>query len=174
MENKEFKIALFMLPLLTQGGGAEKYFIELARNLRERGIEADILTMDENFFRKFARFLHIFARGNFFGKINVRGREKEEEILERLGTVRWIKTSYKNLNKELQKYDIIYAKNELVDLLLLKGKSYKSLPPIIVGVHTPIFYPQANSFISKLHNFLYSSFFYRWLCLLYTSDAADE
>jgi glycosyltransferase involved in cell wall biosynthesis len=163
MESKEFKVALFMLPLLTQGGGAEKYFIELARNLRERGVEADIVTMDENFFRKFARLLHIFARGNFFGKINTQGREKEEEIRKQLGEARWLKTSYKNLDKKLREYDIIYTKNELVELLLLKGKGCKNLPPIIVGVHTPLFYPVTNSFISRLHNFLYLSFFYRWL-----------
>ncbi|PIU78235.1 MAG: hypothetical protein COZ28_01385 [Candidatus Moranbacteria bacterium CG_4_10_14_3_um_filter_44_15] len=163
MENKEFKIALFMLPLLTQGGGAEKYFINLARNFRDRGIEMDVITMNENFFNKFARLLHIFALGNFFGKIDTIGRESEESIKRQLGKARWIKTSYKNLGKGLRNYDIIYAKNELVDLVLLKSKGYKKLPPIIVGVHTPIFYPETKSFISKLHNFLYSSFFYSWL-----------
>ena len=163
MENKKFRAALFMLPLLTQGGGAEKYFIEIARNFREKGIEADVVTMDENFFRKFARLLHIFVLGNFFGKIGVTGRECEEEISHQLGRARWIKTSYKNLKKIFQNYDIVYSKNELAELVLLKHIGYKNLPPVIVGVHTPIIYPEAKSFISKLHNFLYSSFLYRRL-----------
>lgn len=163
MESKEFRIGLFMLPLLTQGGGAEKYFIEIAENLNEKGIQADIITMDKNFFQKFARLIHIFTHGNFFGKINISGRESEEGISHQLGKARWIKASYKNLGKILRDYDIIYSKNELVELILLKRIGYKKLPPVIVGVHTPIIYPKTNSFISKLHNFLYLSFFYKWL-----------
>jgi glycosyltransferase involved in cell wall biosynthesis len=161
--SKKNKVCFFMLPLLTQGGGAEKYFIEIARNFRERGIEADVVTMDENFFRKFARLLHIFAMGNFFGKIAITGRESEEEVLHHLGKARWIRASYKNLRKILREYDVVYSKNELVELALLKRIGYKKIPPVIIGVHTPIIYPETKSFISKLHNFIYSSFFYRWL-----------
>ncbi|MDI6777752.1 MAG: glycosyltransferase family 4 protein [Patescibacteria group bacterium] len=163
MENRKFKIALFMLPLLTQGGGAEKYFINLARNFSKRGYETDIITMDENFFRRFARVLHIFALGNFLGKIDTGGRENEEAVEKQLDEARWIKASTKNLRNILGNYDVIYAKNELVDLALLKFIGYKKLPPIIVGVHTPVFYPGTKSFISRLHNFLYLSFFYKWL-----------
>lgn len=152
-----------MLAPLTQGGGAEKYFIELARNLRKRGVEADVVTMNEKFFQKFARLLHIFARGNFFGKIDIKGREKESDILRQLGGARWRKTDCKNLGKVLGEYDLIYAKNELADLVLLKARSCKKLPPVVVGVHTPVFYPKTRSFISKFHNYLYSSFFYKWL-----------
>ncbi len=161
MKNK--KIALFMLPLLTQGAGAEKYFIELARNLAQKGITVDVLTLDENFFKKFARLLHIFYAGDFFGKIDISGRESEETVKENLGNARWIKSSFKDLKKKLNDYDVIYSKNEIVDLFLLKMAGYKKLPPIIVGVHTPIFYQLTDSFFSKLHNFLYQSFLYKWL-----------
>jgi len=168
-----------MLPLLTQGGGAEKYFIELARNLRTRGIEADVVTMDENFFRKFARLLHIFTRGNFFGKIEISGRESENAVHEKLGGAHWIKTSRKNLGATLRKYATIYSKNEIVDLALLKLIGYKKLPPIVVGVHTPIFFPDAKSFITKLHNWLYSGFLYKWLlrdvkCIHVSNKAAKD
>jgi glycosyltransferase involved in cell wall biosynthesis len=161
MENKKFRIALFMLPLLTQGGGAEKYFIDLARNLSEEGYQTDIVTMDENFFNKFARLLHIFALGNFFGKIDTSGREKEDTIKQQLGKALWIKTNFKNLGNILKNYDIVYSKNEIVELVLLRFVSCKKLPPIVLGVHTPIYYPKTKSFISKLHNFLYSGFFYK-------------
>ena len=163
MESRGFKVGLFMLPLLTQGGGAEKYFIELARNLNERGIQLEVITMDENFFRKFARLLHIFTRGNFFGKIDISGRESEDEISKQLGKARWIKTNFKNLGRVLGEYDVVYTKNELVDLFLLKFIGYRNLPPVVAGIHTPVFYPEAKSFLSKLHNFLYLSSFYRWL-----------
>lgn len=161
MKNK--KIALFMLPLLTQGAGAEKYFINLAKNLSERGIQTDVITMDEQFFKKFARLLHIFTHGNFFGKIDISGREKEEAINNQLGEAKWIKVSWKNLKKTFNNYDIVYSKNELVDLFLLKMIGYEKIPPVIVGVHTPIFYPSTKSFFSKLHNFLYLGLSYRWL-----------
>lgn len=172
-----------MLPLLTQGGGAEKYFIELARNLRERGMEADVVTMDERFFSRFARCLHIFTRGNFFGKIDTSGRESEEAVKGQLGGARWIKSSRKNLRRVLNDYDIIYSKNELVDLGLLKFIGYRKLPPVVVGVHTPIFFPNAKSLITKLHNFLYLGFFYKWLlqgaeCIhvsnIFTKNLVDE
>lgn len=179
MESKKFRAALFMLPLLTQGGGAERYFIELVRGFGEREIEADIVTMDKRFFRKFARLLHIFVLGNFFGKIDTIGRESEESIRRQLGKARWIKASYKNLSKDLRNYDIIYAKNELVDLFLLKLVGYRKLPPVIVGVHTPIYYPKTKSFISKLHNFLYSGFLYKWLlrgakCIHVSNKATED
>jgi len=152
-----------MLQPLTQGGGAEKYFVDLARNFSEKGCSADIVTMDEKFFRKFARLLHIFARCNFFGEIDTAGRESKEEVLRQLEKARWLRVNFSGLRKILGSYDVIYAKNELVDLFLLKMIGYKKLPPIIVGVHTPIFFPEAKSFIARLHNFLYSGFVYRRL-----------
>lgn len=160
---KKIKIVLFMLPLLTQGGGAEKYFIELAENLSSRrGIKMDVITMDENFFRVFARLLHLF-RLRFFTKIDISGREKEEDVKKRLRKAAWIKSSLRELKTILSQYNVIYAKNEIVDLFLLKLIGYRNLPPIVVGVHTPLFYPVGNSLDVKIHNFLYSSSFYRWL-----------
>jgi len=160
---KNRKIALFMLPLLTQGAGAEKYFINLAKNLSDMGNEVVVITMDEKFFKKFARLLHIFTHGNFFKKIDVSGREKEADIKNQLGGARWIKSSWGNLKEALNGYDIIYSKNELVDLFILKTIDYKKIPPVVVGVHTPIIYPSTGSFMSKLHNLLYLSFIYKWL-----------
>lgn len=164
---KDKKIALFMLSPLTHGGGAEKYFINLAKNLdKENGIKADVITFDDKSFRRFARLLHAFTRGNIFGKIDdyERGmRETRGDIEKGLGGARWIESPRKKLGKIFRNYDIIYAKNELIDLFNLKMIGYKKLPPIIVGVHTPIIYPKTKSFSAKLHNFLYSIFIYKWL-----------
>jgi len=161
------KIALFMLPPLSLGLGAEKYFIELVRNLQIRELGADVVTMDEKFYQKFARALHIFFSLNFFKSIDISGHESEGWVKKNLGQSKWIKTSFKNLANTLQKYDLIYSKNEIADLLLLKLIGFKNLPPIVVGVHTPILYPRANSFSAKLHNFLYSSLFFKWLLNLF-------
>ncbi len=160
---KKEKIALFMLPLLTQGGGAERYFIELAKNLSTgREAKADVITMNENFFRVFARLLFLF-RLRFPLRIDISGREKEEDIKKKLGKASWIKSPWGKLKITLSRYDVIYAKNEIVDLLLLKLIGYRNLPPIVVGVHTPLLYPIGSSLDVKIHNFLYSSLLYRWL-----------
>lgn len=161
--NDRKKIGLFMLPLLTQGGGAEKYFIELAQNLSNyNDVQADIITMNESFFKKFVRLLFTLnLRFNF--KIDISGREKEEDIIKKLGKAKWIKSSFGDLANNLNNYNVIYSKNEIVDLILLKLIGYKKLPPIIVGIHTPIYYPIVKSFNSKLHNFIYSGLLYRWL-----------
>jgi len=40
---------------------------------------------------------------------------------------------------------------------------YQKLPPVVVGIHTPLTYNNTKSFISKVHGLLYSKFFYKWL-----------
>jgi len=159
----KLKIALFMYPLLTEGGGAEKYFIELANNLSEKkDVVIDVVTMDVNFF-KFFTFLLNFYWLRPFARVDALGREKEADIRKRLGRAKWVNSSLKDLKKNLEQYDVIYSKNEIVDLALLKIVGYDNLPPVIVGVHTPVYYPQTKSFSSKLHNFLYGGRFYRFL-----------
>lgn len=160
---KSYKIALFMISPLNRGGGAEKYFINLAKNLNSNNLTFDVITMDDNIIRVFSRLLHIYYHQNFFGKIIDIRRENKKTIIKNLGVSKWLRTSWKNLGKSLNEYDIIYTKNELVDLFLLKSVGYKKLPPIIIGVHTPIFYPITKSFYSRLHNFLYMGPIYKWL-----------
>lgn len=173
------KIALFMLAPLTDGGGAEKYFINLAKNLRQRGIEADIITMDKTFIERFAKWLYLFYYRKWFRHIDTSGRESESSIKEILDKANWIRVNFENLGKTLRAYDAIYSKNEIVDLALLKRSGYKNLPPVIVGVHTPLYYPEAKSFNSKLHNFLYSGILYKWLlrgtkCIHVSNSSAKE
>jgi glycosyltransferase involved in cell wall biosynthesis len=152
-----------MLPFLNQGGGAEKYFIELASWLsKQKGTEVDVITVDEDFFKLFAFLINI-CRLKPFAKIDISGREKEADVRKRLGRAKWIKSSLQTLRERLSQYDVVYSKNEIVDLALLKALGYSKLPPIVVGVHTPVFYPQTNSFNSKLHNFLYGDGLYRFL-----------
>jgi len=155
-----------MLPLLTQGGGAEKYFMSLASWLnsnKKNNIKADVITLDQRSFAHFARLIHIFYHLNFFGKIDISGREKESNLYKKFKSLSWIKVSFSDLRKTLRNYDLIYSKNEIAELFTLKLIGYRKLPPIIVGVHTPAYYPRAKSIYSKIHNWLYSSPFYKWL-----------
>ena len=160
---KRLKIALFMIAPLSFGGGTEKYFINLTKNLSEKNIKVDIITMDNSFNKVFIRLINIYYLKDLFKKTTKTGREDKGTIEKNLGKGKWIRSSWKNLKKILNNYDIIYTKNELVDLFLLKCLNFNKLPPIIVGVHTPIFYPVTKSFYSKFHNFLYMGPVYRFL-----------
>jgi glycosyltransferase involved in cell wall biosynthesis len=160
---KKIKIGLFMLPLLTEGGGAEKYFINLAKNLSTKNNPVKIITFDKSSYKIFIRILFIIYKRNFFKKIDISGRESERSIESQLGYAKWIKSSISNLKKQLQKFDVIYSKNEIVELLLLKIIGYKNLPPIIVGVHTPLKFNNPITLTQKLHNILYKKLFYNLL-----------
>ena len=57
---KRLKIALFMIAPLSFGGGTEKYFINLTKNLSEKNIKVDIITMDNSFNKVFIRLINIY------------------------------------------------------------------------------------------------------------------
>lgn len=150
---------------LTQPGGAQKYFIELAGNLNSAGTPVDIITMNRRFLRLVTTILHFYYRFDFkelFAK-NLDKVEDRKKVLDRMNGSSWIEASLKDLRKILNRYDLIYTKNEVAELVLLKLLGYSKLPPIIVGVHTPVLYPFSKASTSKFHNFLYGSFFYKWL-----------
>lgn len=157
----EKKVALFMLPLLTQGGGAEKYFINLASNINNRFKRVDIVTLNEADFKRLAKLFYLSHLD--FNQVNIDGREKEKVIIAKLGSSSWIKSPMSSLKDVLKRYDLLYVKNEIIDLLLLKMIGFSKLPPVIVGVHTPLYYPTVPSLRSLFHNVIYRSGFYNWL-----------
>lgn len=158
------RVAFFTNTILEHGGGLEKYFIETAVALSKRypELEIVIVTFNEKRTEILQRILSVY----YFKKMPIQNiyREKTEDILRKLGRVRYIKCpSFAAVKNDLKKADIIYSKNEIVDLAILKSFGYANLPPVIAGVHTPIYYPVAVSFHSKLHNFLYGGFLYAFL-----------
>lgn len=155
------RACLFMVPPLTEGGGAEKYFINLAVNINKRFEKVDIVTINEIDFKKLARIFYLSHLD--FSPIIITGREKENYIKNRLGQSKWIKSSFKDLKQILNQYDIIYVKNEIIELMTFKWITFKQLPPVIIGVHTPIHYPTSISLSSLFHNLVYLGPFYKWL-----------
>ncbi|MBD3366170.1 glycosyltransferase [candidate division WWE3 bacterium] len=157
------RVAFFMLPRLTSAAGAGKYFIEMARNVGKSGKRVDVITLNKKDFLVFRRLLRIFYHLDFFSPLDASGTETEEAINALLGPANWLELSLSALKKSLRSYDVIYTKNELVELLVLKMLGYSELPPIVVGVHTPLRYERGSSLLSKFHNFIYAGFVYRWL-----------
>lgn len=161
---KKIKIAFYMTSTLEFGGGLEKYMIDTAYNLSLlSNIEADVITMDQNYTKRIANLLQFYYikktdNKNLFNEIT-------SSIISKLGKAKYIKCkSFVELKKVLSKYDVIYSKNEILEAFILKYLSgYRNLPPVIFGCHTPIYYPIAKSFHSKIHNFLYNGFVYKYL-----------
>ena len=164
------KVGFFTVFFLEHGGGLAKYYIETASNLAKMPlVKADVVTMDDRFSLNIMKMTQVFYM-SFMTKMDMRlvYKESTKSIKKNLGDAQYFKAdSIADLRKKLQEYDLIYSKNEVLEAFILKFLvGYKNLPPVLFGCHTPFYYPEVNSIQSKLHNFLYNSFVYRFL----TSD----
>lgn len=166
-------IAFFMAPLLNHGGGAEKYFITMANEMVRRGHKISIVNLNELFYKKLTFLLSIYYASKL-GSV----RYTDEDIEGMLKNVDWIRVRLKDLRKNLQGFDVIYTKNEILDLGILRLVGFKNLPPVIASIETPIYYPITASLQGRLHNLLYSSFIYKNLvesCVaIRVSNSEDE
>lgn len=158
------KVAFYSTYILEYGGGFEKYLIETAAYLtNELGVTADIITMDDAFMSRRTDMYSAF----YMKKMDKKANYKEDiaNIRARLGDANYYKVgTFKQLRKKLQNYDVVYTKNELVESFIFKFiVGYKHIPPVVFGGHTPLMYPNPESFHAKLHNFLYSSWLYKYM-----------
>lgn len=156
------KIAFYSAQTLEHGGGLEKYYLETASELtvRYEDVSSDIVTNGGNF----ARILAIIL-GLYYGGIS-KEVESHANILDRLsGDVRYIKArTFTELRRVLSQYDVIYSKNEVLELGILWLLGIKNLPPIVIGCHTPLEYPNPASIRSRIKNHLYGGSVYKALC----------
>lgn len=158
------KIAFFSYGMLEQGGGLEKYFVDTAAALAKTypDLDISIITFDKQRTESLQRVLSFY----YFKEMPLSSvhRETTENILSRLGCVEYVKCpSFREAKKRLQSFDVIYTKNELLELGILKSFGYRNLPPVIVGMHTPVYIPNPISKHDRLHNFLYMGFLYKFL-----------
>jgi len=157
------RIALYSFPNLAHGGGYENYIMSLANELVNCGHDVSVVTIN----RKLQFYLAVLLRIFYFKPrlpLKHSFRLSPDEIKETLGGASLHEvSSVKSLKRVLREVDVIYSKNEFLDLFVLKMLEWGDLPPIICGVHTPIFYPIVRSFYSKLHNSLYLGKIYRFL-----------
>jgi glycosyltransferase involved in cell wall biosynthesis len=74
--------------------------------------------------------------------------------------------------------DVVYAKNELLDLGVLRLLGVPRVTPVVCGVHTPMWYPRAETAQARLHNALYLGRTYRRLlkgiAAVHVSNAHDS
>jgi glycosyltransferase involved in cell wall biosynthesis len=161
---KPTRLVMFSFGILEQGGGFENYVIEVACSLAKRypDLQVTVVTMGPEMVEKLQHILTIY----FMSKQDPKAiyREDYDHIIKRLGKAEYIRAeSFRELKEILHSADVIMTKNELLELSVLKRIGTKKLPPIIVGVHTAIYYPAAKALNAKLHNFLYTGMIYKSL-----------
>lgn len=174
------KIAFFTYLMLEFGGGVAKYFIEVTSELKKRypNLDIAIVTFDESALKKILFLYNLY----FFGKQdrNLHNKEKAKDIKQKLSEVKYYKVDgLRSLKILLQKFDVIYSTNNLLEVLILAFLiRYENLPPVIFGFHIPSYYAITKSLQSKIHNFLYSSFPYKYAIngakALHVTNSFDE
>lgn len=152
------RVAFFVNTPIGYGGGTDKFFLEATRGLKQKYPQLDlaIITFDEIYHARLSWLLSIYYLRNLTSLNN-----RTEPDLKNIRNIEC--HSLTELRKELSGYDLIYSRNELLDLLILIFATWGLSTPVIIGIHTPVFYPFIASLQSKIHNKLYLSFFYHWL-----------
>lgn len=166
-------ICFFLLNRLDYEGGAEKYFVDFARQLSLRGHAVTIICNNYFYIRVRPPLENLVFR-----LLNVPLRHLRFEEMKRIkretggggvvvlemdqSSILPFSPKSRSINKLLDEADIIYCKNEFLDVLYLYWLvGVAGFRKVIVGVHTAIFLEDSASLISKLHNFLYFSLVYR-------------
>jgi glycosyltransferase involved in cell wall biosynthesis len=158
------QIIFFGFGMLELGGGFEDYLITTSNEVKKLspGDEISVLTASPRLTEKYYSLLNLIS----FKRESPESlyREKHKSIKKRLDDVNYVTfDTFEELKRRLIAADIIYSKNEIIELILLKAVGNKQLAPVMIGISTPISYPYAPTLSSKLHNLVYKSLFYKML-----------
>lgn len=161
---QQFHAVFFSYGILEQAGGFENYLLTTTQGLAERykNLDVTIVTMTPRVVEKLQHVLTIY----FGRKQDPKAiyRESYDVIMKKIPNVRYLRAdSLAELKEILQTADAIYSKNELLEMSVLNRIGIKKLPPIMIGVHTPVYYPNTPSLSARLHNLLYTGIIYRSL-----------
>ena len=163
-QHAPIRLVFFSFGILEQGGGFENYLLTTARGLADnyKDLDIHIVTMSPEIVEKLQHVLTVY-----FMRVQeplAIYRETYDSITQKLGRVTYTRaSSLAELAGLLMQADVIYSKNEVLELAVLNRLGMRKLPPVIVGVHTPIYYPNTPSLSAKLHNLIYTGAMYRWL-----------
>ena len=158
--NGSLRIGLFSYPRLVHGGGFEEYLIALAVSLTARGHDIRLVNASPRGYRALNVALNVYYRNPL---LSDNSRATTADIRARLGDVELFELPVRKMAACLRSCDVIYSKNELLDLSVLWMLRTQRLPPIVCGVHTPVWYARAITPQARLHNRLYLGRVYRML-----------
>ncbi len=155
------KIAFFAANILEYYGGTEKYYITAANGLAKLGHKVEIITINDKFMENFNKLLFFY----YFKKKESLYRKTFSEINLMLqeGVCYYKFSGLADLRARLGQFDVIYNKNEHMELILFKLLGYNTIPSVCLGLHTPLEYPEPKSLKIKFRDFLYTGFIYKYL-----------
>lgn len=172
------RIAFFSLNRLSYEGGAENYIAEVGTALAVKGHEV-------HYAGDFRSLLKLFPLiGVILGTTSFNNARNAQRELEKLPSMRknteHIKKIELNLkcflpftknNRSLRSFldssDTIFVKNEIIDMFFFFLLGRKFLPKTNLIIFTTLYYPIQNDLRSKIHNFFYTGFLYKWFLKRY-------
>lgn len=163
--SKQIHLIIYGFGILEQGGGFENYIIDATRELSIRYPEQLKITIATMTPRVTEKLQHLYSF-YYFNRQDPKAiyRESYEDILEKIGNASYVRVdSLGALKKLFSTADIIYTKNEVLELGVLSALRIKKRIPVVIGIHTALAYPSAVSMSAKIHNFLYTGRIYRML-----------
>lgn len=164
------KIVFYMTTGLEHGGGFEQFLIRTAKGLqRHANITIDIITMDDRTSNRIEFLLGLYYLRPW-KTTSLLKKNDLQNITDILQPSKYEKcTSFKELRKKLNQYDLVYAKNEILEAIIFKFfLGYSKIPPVVFSCGTPIYYPVTSSISARLHNFIYLGSIYKY----FTSGAS--
>jgi len=168
------KIVFFNLNRLSYEGGAENYIDEVGTALMNRG--HDVLYIGD-----FRSLLKLFPYiGCILGTTSINGAFHAIKHLDSVESMRTDNTKIRNkvlylksflpftrekneILSELESCDVIFVKNEMIDMVFFFLLSRKYFLKSKLIVFTTLYYSIQDDFRSKIHNYLYTGFIYKWL-----------
>lgn len=138
---------------MSFGGGLARYYHEITYGLHKKypSIKTQIVSLDESSAQLIQGMYSAFYLRDERIESDSKSKDLTAHTIPQLGQI-------------LSKFDLIYSKNDILELTLLMLSRFNAkLPPVIVGFHTPIHYAKTPTIQARMHNLLYSSFYYRSL-----------
>ncbi len=156
------KVALFTLQPLELGGGWERFLINYGKcHTATRPLDqiAIISVTDSLFHRLTHPFMWMIRRSHL---AYVQNRIDPADIYNQCSPVDYHRcNSLDELLVTLSNFDVIYSKNEFLDLLFLRYFHLRTKVPVIVGTHCAQYYPNPErSYFRSFRNFIYVSLLY--------------
>jgi glycosyltransferase involved in cell wall biosynthesis len=169
------RVGLFSYPRLVHGGGFEEYLIAFAQAMHLRGHDVAVITASAREYRALNIALNVYYRNPLF---HDNSRVTRDELRTRLQGIDLHEVTALKMRRLLNGCDVVYAKNEVLDLGVLGLLNVGRTTPVVCGVHTPMWYPRALTPQARLHNALYLGRTYRALLggvrAVHVSNEHDE
>lgn len=159
------RIAFFSLASVAHGGGYERQITQYARQLKKKGHEVTIVSLSRNATIKlaiFISFLYLRPRFSFPEISNDLDKSVDGIDIVTFSTIGQLKSIFK-------RFEIVYAKNDLFDSLIIRIAKENNSPNFICGIHTVLKYGVENSVYEKAHNRIYASSIYLKMLKAYSA-----